>query len=193
MNLLRSNFKRGFGISAAIALASALSATTAFGFGAIFTIDNQGDAFWNNGGGLVPYTLTTDPSSGQIALQYTLPFTAGIGDVQLETSGGGPVTDILRFDGSDHVYFYSTTGTGTLGYVSTLPSPISPAVGPLLLQNSGGVWSVSYTPTSGQPGYDAAAPGSIYSIIVYVPEPGLMAFGVGSILLLGLRRTCKQK
>jgi len=73
-----------------------------------------------------------------------------------------------------------------------LPTPITPNVGPFLLQNSGGVYSYSYTPTSGQPGFDAAAPGSTYSILVYVPEPGLLglgALGVGFAFLLNRRHS----
>jgi hypothetical protein len=190
MNLLRTHLKKAVRVSAAVVVASALSVGSAFGFGAIYTIDNNGSAYWNLTQ-MAPYTITTEPMSGMTALQYTLPFVASAGDVLLETSGGGPATDMLRFDGTDHVYFFSTTGTGTLGYVSSLPTPISPTQGPLLLQNSAGVWSVSYTPTSGQPGYDAQAAGSIYSILVYVPEPdlvGLLAVGAGLTILFRTRR-----
>jgi len=195
MNLFRTHLERAVKVSAAVGLASAISVGSAFGFGAIYTIDNNGSAFWNNGGGLAPYALALEPYSGMTALQYTLPFAATTGDVLLETSGGGPVTDILRFDSAGtnnaYAYFFSTTGTGTLGYVPTLPSAITPNQGPLLLQNSGGVWSVSYTPTVGQPGFDAAAPGSVYHIIVAVPEPtllGLTGLGAGLVILFRSRR-----
>ena len=196
MNLLRIYFKRGFGVSIAVGLASALSATSAFGFGAILTMDNAGDAYWTPAQPF-SYTWATEPVSGiNGILQYTLPFTPTMGDILLETSGGGPTTDIIRFDSTDHAYVFSTTGTGTIGYSATLPTPIVPNVGPLLLQNSGGVWSVSYTPTTGQPGFDAAAPGSTYNLVMYVPEPGLIGLGIlggGSVLLAGLRRSREQK
>jgi hypothetical protein len=191
MNLLRTYFKRGFGVFSAVGLASVLGSTSAFGFGAILTIDNNGDAFWTSVQPF-PYTWATEPVSGLNGiLQYTLPFTPQAGDILLETSGGGPVSDVIRFDSTDHAYFFSTTGTGTIGYSPILPTPIAPNVGPLLLQNSGGVWSVNYTPTAGQPGFDAAAAGSIYHIVVYVPEPGLVAFGAGAVLLLGWLRSRK--
>jgi hypothetical protein len=169
----------------------ASGANSVFGFDAIFTIDNIGNAYFTSSL-LSPHTQATDPASGLTTLQYTLPFAGTAGDVLFRESATGSATDLLRFDGNSHVYFFSTDGIGTPAYVPVLPAAISPSQGPFTLQLSGGQLGYQYySPTSGQPGYN---PGTIFSVIVSVPEPGTLAFGAlgGVMLLLKSRRESKR-
>ena len=85
----------------------------------------------------------------------------------------GPVTDLLRFDGSGDVYFFSTDGVGTPAYVPALPAVIRPSQGPFFPESMGvQSFMFSYAPTPGQPGYNSE---TIYDITVDVPEPSVLA------------------
>jgi hypothetical protein len=181
---MMKTLKRTIGIAACVGMLAA-SATSVLGFNSILTIDNIGDAYFTAGSPF-PDAQAMDPESGLTTVRYTLPFAGTAGDVLLEESSGGPVTDLLRFDGADHVYFFSTDGVGTPSYVSALPATGSPNQGPFVLQNLGAYLAdLNYSPTSGQPGYN---PGNSYELIVYVPEPSVMLLGsLGGGLLLFLR------
>lgn len=169
----------GIGICVGILAASATSGLA--GIFAIYTLDNTGNAYYT-AGDLSPATQATDPVSGLTTLEYTLPFAGTAGDVLFQQNASGPVTDLLRFDGNSHVYFFSTDGVGSPAYVAALPATGSPNAGPFILQNSSATLaSQNYNPTSGQPGYNA---GTQYSVNVVVPEPSPMVLGAMGCLVL---------
>ena len=180
--------KKTFGIAACIGILAA-SATSVFALGAILTIDEAGDAYLTPSQ-LFPYTIGTDPISGLSTLEYTLPFAGVAGDVLLQEPGGSAISDVLRFDGDFHVFFFSEVEAGQAQLADVgLPSTfITPNV---TIAESGteGVFTYAYyTPTSTQPGYKPASPGMEYYIISDVPEPSVMMLGgLGGGLLLFLR------
>ncbi|MGA9450683.1 MAG: PEP-CTERM sorting domain-containing protein [Verrucomicrobiia bacterium] len=184
-------FKKTFWIATCVGVLAA-SATPVFGINVYFTIDNIGDAYFTPSL-MYSHTQGTDPVSGLTTLEYNLPFAGTAGDVLMEESASGPVTDLLRFDGSGDVYFFSTDGVGTPAYVSALPSVISPSQGPLLPESPESMQSFtfSYSPTPGQPGYNSE---TVYNIVVNVPEPSVLALGTlggGLLLLLSSRRRAR--
>jgi len=184
-------FEKTFWIATCVGVLVA-SATPVFGINVFFTIDNIGDAYFTPSL-LYPHTQGTDPVSGMTTSEYNLPFAGTAGDVLLEESVSGPATDLLRFDGSGDVYFFSTDGVGTPAYVPALPPVISPSQGPLLPESMGvQSFTFSYSPTPGQPGYNSE---TIYDIIVVVPEPSTLALGAlggGLLLLLNSRPRVKR-
>jgi hypothetical protein len=168
------NFRTSIGIAACIGMSAGLS-TQVFGQNFIYYLDNIGNSGYFPSGVTQNGTQATDPDSGLTTLEYNLPFTATTGDVQLEESASGPVTDIVRFEGND-VYFFSTE----------LPSTISPSEGPLLPSSSGAEsFTYIYTPpSSDSPGYSSEA---TYEFVVDIPEPSALPLGIlGSGLLLFL-------
>lgn len=185
--------KKTFGIAACIGILAA-SGTSVFAFTAILTISEAGNAYYTPSQ-LFPYTIGTDPISGMSTLEYTLPFAGVAGDVLLQEPGGSGISDVLRFDGHFHVYFFSDVEAGQAQLADVgLPSAfITPNV---TVAESGteGVFTYAYyTPTSTtQPGYQ---PGTAYYIISDVPEPGVMmlgGLGGGLLLLLNSRRRAKR-
>ena len=77
-------------------------------------------------------TIARDPISNIFTLSYTLPFAGNMGDVVLtETPGSGVASDILRFPGNGHVYFFSDLEAGEtidLADQPNMPTPITPNV-----------------------------------------------------------------
>jgi hypothetical protein len=140
-----------------------------------------------------PYTIGVDPSSGMNTLEYTLPFAGVAGDVLLQELPGGPMSDILRFDGNSHVFFFSdnSDGVDSLADVGLPTTLLANTAGPFLETGvEGGFQNYIYTPTANQPGYKAAGPVA-YNIVSDVPEPGTLLFGAlgsGLLLLLKSRR-----
>jgi hypothetical protein len=183
--------KKTFGIAACIGMLAA-SATSVFAFGPVLTIDESGNAYLTAS---EPFAFTNalEPISAMSTLQYTLPFAGVAGDVLVQEQGGSAISDILRFDGNFHVYFFSDYAAG-----STEPADVGlPSVfmTPNVTVTEYGTEDVSvdawYTPIAGQPGYKPAAPGMQYHIISDVPEPGTMllgGLGGGLLLLLTSRR-----
>ena len=86
------------GFSAALAATTALSQP-------LISVDE-----WGNGAiGGSPLTWQTsllEPFSGMFTLSYNLPFPGVPGDVSIADSDG-TVSDIIRFDGSGHLFFFS--------------------------------------------------------------------------------------
>lgn len=171
-------FKKTFGIGACVGIL-ATSLTSVFGqIGQVIYMDEDGNAFITASQPF-PYAVATEPDSGISTLEYTLPFAGVAGDVLLTDPGGSRISDVLRFDGNSHVYFFSEVEPGQtqladVGLPSTLITPN------VTIAESGteGVSTYAYyTPTSAQPGYKSAAPGTTYYIVSDVPEPSVMMFG----------------
>jgi PEP-CTERM motif len=185
-------FKTLFGIAAGFGIL-AVSSTSVFGLNAIITMDENGNAYLTPSQ-LFPYTIGTDPNSGIATLEYTLPFAGVAGDVLLQEVAGGPLSDVLRFDGNSHVYFFSDNADGVDSLADVgLPTVFSAnAAGPFLETGTeGGFQNYMYTPSATGPG--AVGNGTVYTfnIISDVPEPGSMllaGLGGGLMLLLNLKR-----
>ena len=184
--------KKTFGIAACIGILAA-SATSVFAFGVILTIDESGNAYLTPSQ-LFPYTMGTDPISGMNTLEYTLPFAGVAGDVLLQEPGGSQTSDVLRFDGNFHVYFFSEleAGQAQLADVGLPAAFITPNVTVAESGTEGAFTYANYTPSATGPG---ANPGTTYYIISEVPEPSVMllgGLGGGLLLLLNLRRRAKS-
>jgi hypothetical protein len=188
--------KKNFGIAACIGILAA-SATSVFGqIGQVIHIDEMGSAYITASQPFA-YTVAPEPNSAISTLEYTLPFAGVAGDVLLTEPGGSLISDVLRFDGNFHVYFFSDvpaegTDLADVGLPSAFltPNVTIPELGP-----EGGFQYAYYTPTSTQPGYKSAAPGTTYYIVSDVPEPGVVmlgSLGGGLLLLLNLRRRAKR-
>lgn len=180
-------FKKTLGIAACIGML-ATSATSVFGApGAIFTLDEMGNGYSTSGAPL-SFTLALDPLSGISTLQYTLPFAGLIGDVLLTDPSNSQLSDVLRFDGNFHVFFFSEAGEGQLADVG-LPTTFQANTFTVAETGTEGVSThASYVPTANQPGYNPSVPGLGYNIISDVPEPSAIILGsLGGGLLLVLR------
>lgn len=125
-------------------------------------------------------------------LTYTLPFAGIAGNVELFISPTAAPDAVIQFTGSSTVIFYSAV-PGT-----DLADKYSPPIFPFAVPNTVRLFTESrpgvftFTPSSGQPGFDVSAP--TYNFIVStvtptVPEPasvGLLLLG-GLALLAGSR------
>jgi hypothetical protein len=178
----------------------AVSATSVFGqVGQLINLDEMGNGF------ITPdqpfaHANVQEPLSAIATLRYDLPFVGIAGDVLLQESPGGPISDILRFDGASHVYFFSdgSDGIDSLADVAQLPNPITPNRTFLEQGQEGGLQYVFYTPLSASdPGFKSAAPGTTYYVISDVPEPSvtmmLGCMGGGLLLLQTMRRQAKRE
>ena len=174
-----------------------VSATSVFGQGQIINLDEMGNGYITPVLPF-PYTISEEPLSHIATLRYDLPFAGVAGDVLLQESVGGPLSDIVRFDGQFHVYFFSdgSEGITSLADVPVLPSPITPNLTFLEQGQEGGLQYIYYTPAAGEPGYKNLAPGTTYYIVSDIPEPSatmmLGCMGGGLLLLLALRRQAKR-
>jgi hypothetical protein len=152
----------------------------------IITLDENGNGYITSS---LPfaYSITTEPISGISTLRYNLPFAGVAGDVKLVSSGGA-LSDLLRFDGAGHVWFFSDIGDGgavTLADVALLPTPSANAV--TLFEQLGSY--TPYTPNGVEPGYKSAGPIG-YRFITEVPEPASIALaGLGLLCLVRFRRS----
>jgi hypothetical protein len=96
-------------IASVLAL-TAVSATSVFAT-SIISLDELGnlkvDGVASQG------TIGRDPISNIYTLSYTLPFAGNPGDVVLaETPASGVASDILRFPGNGHAYYFSDLEAG---------------------------------------------------------------------------------
>jgi hypothetical protein len=172
----------------------AAATTSAFAQYKVVTFDENGNGNYNNLP--LPFALAVEPISGQTTLMYTLPFVTIPGDVQLfETPGVNPGSDIIRFDGQGHAFFFSdfeTTDVPPFDLADgQLPPPIAALQRVFILENGPeGANGAVYTPGSTDPGFELSGPLHQYNIIsdAVVPEPstGLLA-GLGGFLLWALR------
>ena len=163
---------------------------------ATITMDENGNG--TNGTTPLPFTANGKnpvPPFQTPVLIYTLPFTGVVGNVLLTEPETGIPGDVLQFNGDGTVIFYSKIdGDNALG------ERFSPPIFPFPVHNSvaiseGSSGSAIYTPTAGEPGFDASGP--TYTFIsdanATVPEPAsiaLLAFG-GAALLIGKRRIAR--
>ncbi len=180
-------------VTLAAGLAAAIAATTAIGQ-PLISVDE-----WGNGtvGGspLTWQTTLLEPFSGMFTLSYTLPFPGVRGDVSIADSDG-TVSDIVRFDGNFHLFFFSDFSVAeppiSLADVG-IPGPN--AFAPTVYYNevtlpsgADGLWG--YTPGFSNPGGNTTGT-VIYDFISDVPEPGalpLMACGLGILGFVQRRR-----
>ncbi len=129
-------------------------------------------------------------------LTYILPFAGVAGDVKLREPQTGIPGDVLQFTGDGAVIFYSTPEPRSLAGRFSPPIFPFPVHNTVLLNEtvSGVINGAFYTPTAGQPGFDASAPTYHFISDVTssaVPEPASVALLVlgGAALLIGnLRR-----
>jgi hypothetical protein len=167
--------------------------------GPMWTVDENGPAVLS--GPIVGYSngaYKLDPLSGMVGWYYQTPPSTPGDVVLLEQAAGGPLSDLLRFDGQG-VFFFSDLEPGELNPdkadVPVMPIPINPVV----LQEIGpeGNNGALYFPNQGMPGFDQSGqlPGLGYNFISdAVPEPGSAALLVGAAVLLGgniLRRKAR--
>lgn len=187
-------FKTLLGIAASIGVLT-VSSTSVFGQAQIIYMGENGSAY------ITPslpfaYTVATEPVSGKATLEYTLPFAGVAGDLLLTEPNSSQISDVLRFDGNSHVYFFSDLDAGQNQLADVgLPSVyISPNVTIAETGTEGVATSALYIPSAGQPGYKAAGPVA-YQIISDVPEPGTAVLGglcSGLLLVLNSRRQAKR-
>ena len=165
-----------------------LGSNTVFGqFSQIISMDEVGNAYIASDAPF-PFAVTQEPLSGMSTLRYTLPFAGVAGDVLVNRATTGARSEILRFDGLSHVWFFSDAadGVASLADVASLPSPISPNVA--VLEQDGMAF---YLPGVAQPGYKDAGPVSYLVFCQAVPEPStlcLAALGGGLLLFLRSRK-----
>jgi len=182
-------------VLATIGFTSVLSTTAVFG--QLLQVDEFGrGTFFQPGAGtnaLPPAVIAVEPFSGIATLRYTLPFAGTAGDVvMLEPPLTNSITDLIRFDGQGHLYFFSDKE------VSDQP-PLDPAdvgIPSILTQfpfvfiqeiGAEGQNGAAYFPVGG-PGFEPAFPGLQYSFVSDVPEPSALALStMGGIFLLLLR------
>ena len=159
------------------------------GSAATITMDENGSG--NINGTPLPFTATGTnpvPPFQTPVLVYTLPFAGVAGNVLLVEPESGIPGDVLQFTGHGTVIFYSKTDSDSLaeGFKPPIfPFPVPNSV--LLTETvSGNTDGVFYTPTAGQPGFDASAPSYHFiSDVTGVPEPASVALlFLGSSVLL---------
>jgi hypothetical protein len=147
------------------------------------------------GGGGLPSGPVLDPISGTVTLAYTLPFAGTTGDVVLtEPATQNQSSDILRFDGAGHLFFFSDADPADAPADVGVPVPFGGNI--TILAETGPEGGpnglLGYTPTPGMPGFDPSAP--TYNFISDpVPEPStwaMVATGAASLIVFR-RRSCK--
>src|SRR5512139_4141690 len=128
----------------------------------LISLDENGNGFWN--GTRLAYTVSQDPISHIATLHYVLPFagaTNRLGDVVLMESGPpGVISDIIRFDGTGGVWFFSDRETNDippfdLADVAQFPLVWTNNFVQIPETGTEGQNGATYTPQAGQPGWDA--------------------------------------
>ncbi|PWU20215.1 MAG: hypothetical protein C5B50_04515 [Verrucomicrobia bacterium] len=149
----------------------------------------------------LPWMVGPDPTDGLMnwnsVLIYTLPFAGVRGDVLVQDPvQGSPILDVLRFDGANHLIFYSDSidGYDSLADTPGPPNPFLPLIagpyteGPAGMPEGQPQW-IDYAPNPNMPGGDPSNP--VYRFYSEVPEPlsGLIALNVlGAFAGAALRR-----
>ena len=194
----------------AIGLFLLLGCTSAFGqFSISITLDEKGNGLFTNTNAFssgLPSAMMADPGPGGIpsALFYGMLNPPGLtlGDVVINENGTGLPGDLLRFDPSliingttGGVFIYSLNdGDGDLADVGL---PTGRNTNLITLTESAGE-TISYTPTSGQPGFVSGAGGPVTYTFTSsdnaAPEPTtvLMLSGGLAILWVGIRQKTRR-
>jgi hypothetical protein len=165
----------------------------------LLTLDENGNGFINSTP--LTYSVALDPNTGMSTLRYDLPF-AGTPGVLILTNNAEPgniISDLLIFDGTNHVFFYSDqdfSGGGSpsladVGIPISFANPgsvtaVIPEVG--IEGNNGGTYFAQF---SFDPGWGGAGADSytITSDVPVVPEPSTVALAaLGAVGLLFFRR-----
>jgi len=148
-----------------------------------------------HGVGTLGSFFSTDPGPGGLpnVLTYVLPFAGIQGDVLIQEGVGGPILDIIRFNGNGTLLFYSDNVGGADAPADT-PSP----PGALYTNTAtivetgpeGGFQLALYNPTPNQPGFgvNPNTGGTVnYTFISDIPEPSPLALAgvVGAIAFAG--------
>ena len=172
----------------AVSIAAAIGASSALAQ-PLISVDEWGNG--TIGGSPLPWqTSLVEPFSGMTTLSYNLPFLGNRGDVVIADSDG-TVSDIIRFDGNSHLFFFSDLPPAISLADVGIPGPVAAA--PALFFNEvivgGAEGYFGYLPVGNDPG-GTTAPVMYDFISSYIPEPSLpalLACGFG-ILTLGRRR-----
>ena len=162
----------------------------------VISLDENGNGFFN--GARLDYTIDPDPISHIATLHYYLPFMGATnrpGDVVLMEPPAtvGVISDILRFNGTGGVWFFSERGPNELPPFDLADVPILPMVYTnnfvsLMEIGPEGQNGAIYTPLAGQPGWDDFYQFT-YEFISDIPEPCTFALlGLGAAALVIFRR-----
>ncbi len=146
----------------------------------------------------LPGAVAQDPFSGLFTLRYNVSAAMLPGDVLIYDKGPVNVlSDIIRFDGQGHLFFFSQLQPGetpTLADVPTLPSTLTGVndVGLFETQFPFGGVGVTYVPLPArqQPGSDTFP--DQFVIITSTPEPAtafLLLLGTGLFLIRRLSQS----
>ena len=180
--------KKHIKLMLAVGLTAAMGATSAFSQSLFISVDEFG-AGTANGNPLTWQTNVVEPFSGMATLSYNLPFPGVRGDVSIADSYGA-VSDIIRFDGNFHLFFFSDLGINdppiSLADVG-IPGPN--AFAPTVYYNevtlpSGAEGLFGYTPTFNDPGANTTG-AVVYDFISDIPEPSPLAMLAGGLGMLG--------
>jgi hypothetical protein len=141
----------------------------------------------------VGYTITNDPLSGISTLRYTLRQSGQTpGDLYLTDPSTSLISDIIRFDGQGHVFFFSLKEPGqtsfSLADVDALPTLEANSLGQVELPEQNQTGNL-FNPIGSQPGFDPLYGGALgYNIISEVSEPSaLVAGSLGMMMMLAAR------
>jgi len=134
-----------------------------------------------------PAFFSNDPGPGGLngVLTYNLTFAGVQGDILVQEPGTGQILDVIRFNGNGTLIFYSDNVGGADSKADT-PSPPSALYSNTAIVSeigSEGNNGFVYTPTAGQPGFNASNPSTTYDIISdspSVPDQGTtcVLFGI---------------
>ncbi len=123
------------------------------------TIDENGHGTIN--GTALAFHIGPDPGAGGLpnTLIYSLPFTGVAGDVELIETENSIPGDVIRFNGDGTIIYYSAGGPGNVALADEPRAPF-PVQNTVQINETGSTGSdgATYTPSPGQPGYDASAP-----------------------------------
>jgi hypothetical protein len=186
----------------AFVLTSAIATTTGFSqehfTNVLWTLNEQGlgtfsamtlDPYPDSVVGYTLGSLETDPVSGLVGLAYHLGGVAVLAGDVLLVEPGGDISDLIRFDGTDRVFFFSELEPGELNPDLADVIQIPEAINPVILSEIGPEWNngALYAPAPGMPGFDPSETllGVQYVFISDVPEPGSLSLLLCGVGLLG--------